>query len=172
MISIYFLFIQFLPETSMNKLPLYFRKPENRDVVRPFLKRFDLSFPSVAVRNCDLDMYSCKCSRGRTLLPDMWIYNTFDAFANRLIRHWETRIGGWGVPPTFILFFLRHRRSPHLAWTFVKKSPEADLWTRKSLSIFRGLTFDLASVSVYGREIFLLPSERLGRSSTVIAPTR
>lgn len=74
----------------------------------------------------------------------------------------ETREGA-SLPPAFILF-PRWRRSPRSF--FVRPSrnpPEADLWTRKSLSIFRGLTFDLASVSdrVYERRNF--SSRRLTR---------
>lgn len=58
-------------------------------------------------------------------------------------------------PPTFILFFLRHRAVLSVSLERSSRNPsEADLWTRKSLSIFHGLTFDLASVRVYGRRNF------------------
>lgn len=59
----------------------------------------------------------------------------------------------------YFFFFFLHRRFSCLAQTSVKKScPEADLWIRKSLSIFRGLMFEISrlrAIACTNGEIFL-----------------
>jgi len=62
--------------------------------------------------------------------------------------------------PTFFFFYATAVPSVSLERSS-RNPPEADLWTRKSLSIFHGLTFDLAFVSVRMAKFFFHQVEDL-----------
>jgi len=119
MISIYFLLYSILSSefTSGNKSFTLFENHRIAMSYSLFLKDSIYRFRGLQLATWTCT--SCKCSRNRTLLPDMWIYNAFDTFANRLIRQRKMRIGGWGVlvdvysfftPPPFSPFRLNVRQ--------------------------------------------------------------